>query len=371
MEVTAAALRAELAAELGQQGFDPRIVAAFEHVPREVFLPDVLPVEPQHSISRADDPAGWLRAAYTDDAMVTQRDEGRAGGLGVPTSSSSAPSVMAAMLQALDAGGGMRVLEVGAGTGYNAALLCELTGPGGVVTTVEVDPALAVAAAAALARGGFNAHVATGRGEDGCSTFAPYDRIIATCTLPRIPAAWMIQARHGCVIVAPWNPSPGGVGGLLARLDVRDRAAEGRFLSGTSFMWSREVSQGGRPEDLGRQAQVVREAEGDERQLLLEGEGVWWLNLAVPAWRFGMRSHRGDRCVWVSATDGASWARVYADRVEQGGPRRVWNELTAARRWWEEQGKPGAAEFGLTVSRQGEHRAWYGSPQGQSWLVAA
>jgi protein-L-isoaspartate(D-aspartate) O-methyltransferase len=81
---------------------DP-ILDAFARVPRHLFLPGVS-----------------LDAVYADDAVVT-RDEG-----GVPTSSSSQPSLMARMLEQLDVRAGDRVLEVGTGTGYNAALLAAL-----------------------------------------------------------------------------------------------------------------------------------------------------------------------------------------------------------------------------------------------------
>jgi len=97
-----------------------RILDAFARVPRHEFLPGVA-----------------LDAAYTDDAIVT-RDEG-----GVPTSSSSQPSLMARMLEQLELGAGDRVLEIGAGTGYNAAVMAEL---GAAVTTVELQAEVAAAA---------------------------------------------------------------------------------------------------------------------------------------------------------------------------------------------------------------------------------
>ncbi len=93
---------------------------AFARVPRHHFLPG-LPLD----------------AVYADDAVVTH-DEG-----GVPTSSSSQPSLMARMLAQLDVRPGDRVLEIGAGTGYNAALLAAL---GAAVTTVELQPEVADAA---------------------------------------------------------------------------------------------------------------------------------------------------------------------------------------------------------------------------------
>ena len=70
--------------------------------------------------------------------------------------------------------------------------------------------------------------------------------------------------------------------------------------------------------------------------------------------------------VWLSATDSPSWARVYPDRVEWGGPRRLWGELEQAHAWWVQRGRPEVSEFGLTVGPQG-HVVWFESPDGPSW----
>ena len=81
---------------------------------------------------------GWAEAlgvVYSDEALITRRDDE-----GMPTSSASQPSVVAMMLEALDLEPGMRVLEIGAGTGYNAALMAEMVGDAGLVTTIDIDP---------------------------------------------------------------------------------------------------------------------------------------------------------------------------------------------------------------------------------------
>src|SRR5690606_32276261 len=132
-------------------------IAAFSEVPRHLFL--------RRFFRQSDDLAGWVPVSDTDRGAleliydgatwVTQLDNdphrwqaARGAGEpapGSPTSSSTAPGLMALMLEALDVRDGHRVLEVGTGSGYNAALLCHRLGAGGVVT-VEVDPAVAGAA---------------------------------------------------------------------------------------------------------------------------------------------------------------------------------------------------------------------------------
>lgn len=126
--------------------------------------------------------------------------------MGVPTSSSSAPSVVAAMLDALDVQPGQQVLEIGTGTGWNAALLCELVGDADRVTTIEVDPVVAAQARKTLGAAGYEVRVVVGDGAEGFPALAPYDRIIATCAVWEVPHAWLTQVRDGGIIVTPWSP---------------------------------------------------------------------------------------------------------------------------------------------------------------------
>ena len=108
------------------------VAAAMRAVPRHLFLPDLPPA-----------------MAYRNEAIVTRRDAD-----GQPTSSSSQPTIMAYMLDQLGVAAGQRVLEIGAGTGYNAALLQQLVGAGGRVVTVDLDADVAREAAAHLAAAG-------------------------------------------------------------------------------------------------------------------------------------------------------------------------------------------------------------------------
>ncbi|MDR7273980.1 protein-L-isoaspartate O-methyltransferase family protein [Catenuloplanes atrovinosus] len=171
---------------------DPALAAAFRAVPREIFLasgfhrPDgrVLPGDP-----------GFLETVYRDTVLVTKVHDG------VPVSSSSQPSLMAEMLTALHVAPGHRILEIGAGTGYNAALLAAL---GADVTTVEVQEDVAAAAASALDRAGVTgARVLRADGWDGAPDLAPFDRIIVTVGITGVSAAWPDQLAPSGMIVAP------------------------------------------------------------------------------------------------------------------------------------------------------------------------
>jgi protein-L-isoaspartate O-methyltransferase len=125
----------------------------FTATPRELFIPDralwVRCGNVKIPIDRDADPDTWLTAVYSNDFIVTQVDDGVAGGEGDCTSSST-PSIMLVMLNALDVHEGQRVLEIGTGTGYNAALLAHRLGADNVVS-VEIDSEIAERARANLA----------------------------------------------------------------------------------------------------------------------------------------------------------------------------------------------------------------------------
>ncbi|MDQ7828157.1 MAG: DUF309 domain-containing protein [Armatimonadota bacterium] len=172
-----------LVATLREQGYvrSPRVEQAFRSVPRHLFLPHVA-----------------MEVAYSEEAVVTRRDPS-----GMPISSSSMPAIMAAMLEQLDVRPGHRVLEIGAGTGYNAALLAALAGPTGRVTTVDLDEDIVQEARAHLADAGFAAQVVCRDGWLGVEEDAPFDRIVATVGVWDLSPHWVEQLREGGVLVIP------------------------------------------------------------------------------------------------------------------------------------------------------------------------
>ncbi|MGW7200889.1 methyltransferase domain-containing protein [Streptomyces chryseus] len=217
--------RAALVAEMAAAGAldDPAWRAAFAEVPRHLFVPYFFvngPAGHERLWGEDRDPRRrerWLRGVYSDTPLATRM---RGGEL---ISSSSQPSLMAGMLDQLRVRDGHAVLEIGAGTGYNAALLSHRLGDE-LVTTVDLEPEITESARGHLAAAGHHPAVVTGDGALGCPARAPFDGIIATCALPSVPRAWIAQCRPGARILAPLAT------GLIA-LDVRDAAhAEGRFL---------------------------------------------------------------------------------------------------------------------------------------------
>ncbi len=188
-------------------------------------------------VRRAEEPNRWLEMASGDDSVVTQVDDGhpagpRDGG-DLPTSSASRPNVVALMLKHLNIRGAERVLEIGTGTGWNAALLAHRFGADRV-TTIEVDPEVAACARTALAGAGYGAVcVVTGNGAAGYPPRAPYDRVIATVACRDVPYAWVAQTRPGGRIVAPsWALDYHGL--LLALTVGEDGTAIGHVVDKVS-----------------------------------------------------------------------------------------------------------------------------------------
>ncbi|WP_043615238.1 methyltransferase, FxLD system [Nonomuraea candida] len=179
-----AALRDAMVHELREQGAiqSEPVAAAFAAVPRHLFTP-----------------GESLEVAYgVDNAPIVKRDDN-----GLTLSSVSAPHLQAVMLEAAEIKPGMRVCEVGSG-GYNAALMAELVGDSGRVTTVDIDPDIVERAGAFLHEAGYDhVHVMLADAERGVPEAAPFDRIIVTAGSWDIPPAWIEQLGDDGRIVVP------------------------------------------------------------------------------------------------------------------------------------------------------------------------
>ncbi|MGW1072757.1 methyltransferase domain-containing protein [Streptomyces sp. NPDC002537] len=305
-EEPGAVLRAGLVRELRARGelADPRWRAAFAEVPRELFVPHYyVGATGGHRRLSRDDSAPrrhdeWLTGVYVDEPLATYVKDGEL------ISSSSQPSLMAKMLAALDLRDGHTVLEIGAGTGYNAALLAHRLGDG-AVTTVDLDPEIADAARAHLAAAGFHPTVVTGDGALGCPSRAPFDRTVATCALSSVPPAWIAQSRPGGLVLAPLAT------GLIA-LRVTDAGhAEGRFLrTAAYFVPLRGAAERPPPPDRG--GLPPRLLRNDQFQFLLalsraapvDALALWQDEGHPTRERYGVTVAGDRQWAWLDAPDG-------------------------------------------------------------------
>ena len=340
--------------------------ASFLAVPRHRFIPDTIWLSDGRSLRplrRGEDPQGWLDRAYDRDFVVIQVDDGNPEndrGRDI-TSSVSHPGVVAVMLAALDARPGMSVLEIGTGSGYNAALLAARLGAQHV-TTIEVDPQLAAHARAALSTMGFDrVRVITGDGALGYPARAPYDRIISTAAVTEVPYAWVAQTRPGGLVLIPWANAyyPGG---LLSLTVGEDGTAAGGIVADVSFMWLRDQ----RPPPT--YSASIDTSLGTPCRTRLHAHDVAGIPGAALAISLKVAdcaliprpTGGGAGVLWFLDPYSESWATLSysADTdtcdVRQAGPRQLWDEIETAHQWWINVGKPDLDAWRFTITSGGQ-----------------
>lgn len=348
----------------------PWIRHAITALPRDRFAPERLYDWDGHGyqpVKRHAHPERWAELLYADQdaAAITQTSNGRPNGL--PSSSLSCQGVVVDMLDSLLLEPGHRVLELGTGSGWNTALLEARTGPG-VVTSIEIDHQLAD-----IARGRLpGVDVQAGDGTKGWPAGAPYDRVISTYAVDRIPWAWVEQTVPGGRIVTPW----GRLGHVALTVAEDGRSATGWVQGLAQFMPARAAL---------RYARSYRDVKGQgsedsertiTRDLALLRDDVhlrFALRVALPDVQISLSDGLVPSSVvhaWLHDGD-SSWACIVASAtVYQGGPRRLADEVEAAWDQWLGLGSPELYDYGLTVTPE-EQYAWAADPQtGPRWPVA-
>lgn len=172
----------QLVRRLIEQGIrDSRVLAAFARVPRRFFVP-----EEGQPYAEGDHP---LEIGYGQTI--------------------SQPYIVAAMTEALQLEGRERVLEVGTGSGYQTAILCELLPLASTVRTIEIVPELAGRAERTLRELGYeNVEFRVGDGASGWPEAAPYDAIVVAAAPEEVPAPLLQQLAPGGRLVIPVGPDP-------------------------------------------------------------------------------------------------------------------------------------------------------------------
>jgi protein-L-isoaspartate O-methyltransferase len=362
---------------------------AFAETPRHRFVPRFYAMDSFNSPRTLVDGANpeqreqWLNAIYHDRVLITgyevvgRMEDGTE--IRVSTSSASQPSVVAVMLERLDVRDGDRVLEIGTGTGYNAALLCRRVGDRNV-TSIDIEPALVASAGDRLQRLGYSPRLEVRDGVSGVPQAAPYDRIVATGAYPGIPPSWIGQLETGGRIVAPMT-----FGGVLAVVTkTRPGEVTGRFDARQA--WFMALRPDGQPASIGLHLDVPPEPPESvahvgstdiDPDTLSDPDFQIWLCLHIPGIQFvptvtadgqqaGLVVHAGDSRAAVRYTVEGGQTSV----VQDG--RRLWDTVETARRSWDRHGRPGRDRLGITARADGVQRAWLDTPDSPlSWPIPA
>jgi methyltransferase of ATP-grasp peptide maturase system len=349
-------------------------------VPRHEFVPEVFR---QDQIDQYDETwrqldtttvAGrqeWLDQVYSPAALITALDH-----TSEPPrllSTSSMPGLMTRMLETLDVRDGNRVLEIGTGTGYNAALLCHRLGDTHVFS-VDIEPDLITLARQRLAQLGYHPTLVATDGAAGLAEHAPFDRIIATCSVPAVPWYWVTQTRPGGVILTDLKTSL--LAGSLVRLTRYPDRAEGHFdQTYAAFMGLRHHPTGQGPASRSRPRRHHTN-EPEHRTTTLDPRTPWtslivWFLASFDLGTditLGYTGFNNGQPTATSITLGdGSWAQVtLADdhgvhHVTEAGPTRVWRTIETAHARWTELDQPGWDRFGLTVTENHQH-VWLDTP---------
>lgn len=344
--------------------------AAFAAIPRHVFVPRFFVNRPEVgwvAIDQSD--ADYLDQVYATEALITQLDgdpgawdklrkEGVHIG-GHVTSSSSAPGLMAVMLDALQAEPGMTALEVGTGTGYNAAILCNRLGDE-YVTTVDIDAELVESARHRLAGLGYHPTCAVTDATVAVPN-GPYDRLIATVGIRRVPPYWLTAVKPGGLILA--NLYSDLASDAIFALTVNDAGiASGHAPIGGTFMPTRDNIM---PFNF----TLHDNAEGERNRTSLSGDS---LSEFGPFYLFVSLIMRDVQLYYFPTSTGTlrpgllgrdrSWAYEQDGTAVHGGPRHLWAELETVRTLWQDYGRPGRDRLGLTVAKD-RQSLWIDSPE--------
>jgi len=299
-----------------------RVLAAFRAVPRHAFLlggvevldgevpPKALQCDPHCPSAEA------LDLVYGNWSLLQRR---RCSDDITRITANSLPSLTAQALTALEVEEGQRVLEVGSGTGYAAALLGHLVGTAGAVVSVDIVPDFVRAAQRAIAELGLKqVSVVEGDGASGYPAASPYDRILASVSLREVPRGWLEQLQPEGRIVLPLRLTAGG--DVLVVFQQEGEGLAGRGLRSCGYQ---EIEGQQMYDDRGLEVLLEREGESPDfiGAMVKDSEEAW-------CFRF--------------------WLRLQNDPVVSAVEARA--RLVAGYARWVEQGRPGPCDLRLQVT---------------------
>lgn len=348
----------------------PAIEQAFLCTPRHLFVKKFyqlaqnewkLTVIDEHNL------AVKLSLLYQDTALVLEVDEERA--FLAARSSISQPSLVLSMLKKLDIREGHSVLEIGTGSGWNAAMMGRLAGPAGNVCSVEIHPGLARMARETIAgQGIMNVEVIEGDGGDGYAPGGPYDRIMFTVGSYDIPAAFYEQLKEGgLLLMVLKNTGFGDTLYLFKKAGDHLEAIQGSFCAFVGMQGKYEMRElrataiGELPfwDDI--QGRVAKrqsfwcggKSQSNDHFVVKSAGFISFLGITEPWFRVFEEPRREQsrlRDISYGVVDIAHKSVAllsHDDKLTAYGSKVALERLLGDIRLWQEMGMPNAACFGL------------------------
>jgi protein-L-isoaspartate(D-aspartate) O-methyltransferase len=363
----------ELVNQLAPYIQSERLREAFLHVPRHRFLSAFYEKIPNAEkkalwkyVQRSDmDEQAWCKTIYQDAWFVTRLDSHS-----FPASSSSQPSIMAEMLETLAVQPGQRVLEIGTGTGYNAALIAYLTGDPTLVTTIDVDEGLVEQARPIIKHCvGSGMSVVAGDGLQGFAANAPYDRIIATGSSPYVPQPWIDQLTPGGLLVMNLKSTLANVMLLIRKQD--DETALGTILpyggnfmglhNGTGAYHSPSLPLG----PLKHVISPLPERSSFYPQALENLDFRFLLYCHFPEMlRHRIWKNKTDLFIYLADYRSKHLVQFYANTVR--GSSHLWLQLQEIAQEWLASGQPKGQDYTMHIER-GQHSMHLGD---RRWVIS-
>jgi len=325
--------------------------------------------------------ADQLSEIYANKPIVTETD-----GV-VPTSSTSQPSLVADMLELLDLRPGMDVLEIGTGTGYNAALIAEIVGPEGSVCSVEMQEGVAAGAERHLRGEGYkDVRVVRRDGFLGVPEAGPFDRIIATVGCSDLSPHWRAQLADGGSILLPLRH---GLDDPLTRLvdDPDDpKQMSGEVVGFSGFMqirgalewatpWGRPVvglpkePTWSRPTLAGL---AIEDASGHPLRDVRHQAFAFFLALALrPLWYTSEGYGLADPATWSTVIVTQKAIEGYTAAPSMKGLESTYESLLALHEVWRSLGRPASSDYGIafTPKEIADLHRLFGASAKRKWAI--
>lgn len=349
----------------------PGLEVAFRDVPRHVFVDryyDDRRKKPRFvNVDRRRPSITQLRRIYTNDVLTTGLPPGA-------VSSTSQPSLMAEMLAQLQLERGMNVLEIGAGTGWNAALMGHIVGPAGCVSSIELDRDIALRARRNVRSiKAANVSIVAGDGANGHKRAAPFDRIITAVGCPDVFPAWVDQLKEGGLLLITLQSVPHGGGCLLSQLRKQNRCLTGEVLGTTWFIpfrgrYGRESDS---PEKIEERLSQGRAGRRRRRRLApwicmhRQAKAFRIGDLLMMAYLEGMTVEQlGNRLV-ISSPSSNGVCIADEDHIDVYGHDDAYEAFEAVAQQWLDRGAPARSEYRIEVWPKGVRKF---KPK-DGWLV--